>query len=506
MTIPSLLEDRARVSGDKTLLIYEEAEFTSAQVLESCRRVAANLAQRGVGKDDKIILLMGNCMEFLYLFLGAGRIGAVIVPVNPMLKPEEIAYIANDCEAATLITIPEFAPLLPVVRTMLPRIQHIFVLGSEAPEGAEPFAALLEPAEGAEDIVAVETDDAALIYTSGTTGLPKGVILTHRNYVWNARSVEHSNVLTPSDRILCVLPLFHVNAQVVSILVPLIGGVDIVLMGKFNALGILPMIQKYKISLMSGVPTIYNVMCSNPKAGEYDISSIRFLVSGAAPLPEDTFQAIQRVLNKPVIQGYGLSEATCASAVADHEDPIRWNSVGPPLRYTGVRIVDSNGVDLPPGEIGEIWISGPTVMKGYYKNAKATEEVLKDGWLRTGDLGRFDEENYLYVVGRLKDMIIRGGQNIYPAQVESVLSKFPGVAEVAVVGVEEARWGQEVLAVIKKAEGATVEEKQVIAFAREHLAQYKCPKFVRFVDEMPKTATGKIRKNVLAEQFANLAK
>jgi long-chain acyl-CoA synthetase len=292
----------------------------------------------------------------------------------------------------------------------------------------------------------------------------------------------------------------------VSVLTPLIGGVDLVLMGKFNALGILPIIQKHRVTIMSGVPTIYNVMCSNPKAGEYDISSMRFFVSGAAPMPDEIYQATQRVLKRPVTQGYGLSEATCASAVADPADPIRWNSVGPALRYTGIRIVDTNGVDVPVGGIGEIWISGPTVMKGYYKNPQATQEVLKDGWLRTGDLGRLDEENYLYVVGRLKDMIIRGGQNVYPAQVESVLSKLPGVMEVAVVGIEEARWGQEVLAVVKPAEGVTLTEKDVVGFARANLAQYKCPKYVRFIDEMPKTATGKIRKNVLAEQFAGIAK
>jgi len=506
MTIPELLQTRAEELGQQTFIIFEDQDFSYHDVHEKACRVAANLAKRGVGKGDKIVVLMGNCMEFIYLFLGAGRIGAVIVPVNPLLKPDEIAYITTNADANTIITIPEFAPMVPLVRKMLPQIKRIFIVGGDVVEGAEPFSVLLEPVDAVPEIGINEHDDAALIYTSGTTGLPKGVILTHRNYIWNARAVQRSNIIYPHDRFYCILPLFHVNAQVVSVLAPLMAKISLVLMGRFNALGILPAIEKHKITVMSAVPTIYNVICSNPKVAEYDLSSIRFFVSGAAPLPEETYELILRVLKKPVLQGYGLSEATCASAVADGFDPIRWNSCGPALRYCGVRIVDSNGKDLPAGEIGEILVAGPTVMKGYYKNPEATAEVLNNGWLRTGDLGRLDEEGYLYIVGRLKDMIIRGGQNVYPAQVESVLLKLEGVAEAAVIGLDDPRWGQEVMAVIKRAQGSTITEKDVVSFAREHLAQYKCPRHVRFVDELPKTATGKVRKNVLAEQVAAAGK
>ncbi len=506
MTIPELLQKRADELGDRTFIIFEDQEFSYRKIYESSCRVAANLARRGVGKGDKVVLLMGNCMEFVYLFLGVGKIGAVIVPVNPLLKPDEIAYITTNAEAATIVTIPEFAAMVPLVRKMLPQIKRVFILGDNAVEGTEPFSTLLEPADSVPDVPITEHDDAALIYTSGTTGLPKGVVLTHRNYIWNARGVYHAASLHPDDRFFCILPLFHVNAQVVSLLTPMMGKVSLVLMGRFNALGILPTIEKHKITIMSAVPTIYNLICGNPKLKEYDISSMRMFVSGAAPLPEETYKLAQRVLGKPMIQGYGLSEATCASAVADVEDPIRWNSCGAALRYTGMRIVNPDGGDVPFGEIGEIIVSGPTVMKGYYKNPAATEEVLKNGWLRTGDLGRLDEEGYLYVVGRLKDMIIRGGQNIYPAQIESVLLKLEGVAEVAVIGIDEPRWGQEVLALVKRAEGAELTERQVLDFAKKNLAQYKCPKYVRFVDELPKTATGKVRKNVLVEQFEDLAK
>jgi len=506
VTIPELLEQRANERGDETFLFFEDEEYSYKTLHEDACRVAANLAARGLREGDKIVLLMGNALEFLYVFLGAGRIGAVIVPVNPLLKPDEIAYITNNAEATTLITIPEFAPMLPLVRTALPQIKHIFILGDEAPEGAEPFSALLEPVTAPPGMVATEDSVASLIYTSGTTGMPKGVVLTHGNYIWNARTMVQSNRLVPEDRFLCVLPLFHVNAQVVTILTPLLGGADVVLMGKFNAFGILPMIEKYKITIMSAVPTIYSMLCSLPKAAKHDVSSMRYFVSGAAPMPEETYQAVQRVFKKPLIMGYGLSEATCASAVADHKDPIKWDSVGPALRYTSIRIVDKEGRDVPVGEVGQILVAGPTVMKGYYKNPEATAEAIKDGWLYTGDLGRVDEDGYCYIVGRLKDMIIRGGQNVYPVQVENVLLKLEGVDEACVVGAAERRWGQQVLAVVKPAEGHTLDEDAVIEFCKEHLAAYKCPEYVRFVEELPKTATGKIKKNVVADQYRDVAK
>ena len=506
MTIPELLQERATQYADSPFLIFDDQQHSYQEIHENACRVAANLARRGVGKGDKLLLIMRNCPEFVYLFLGAGRIGAVVVPINPMLKPDEIAYIASNSDSTTVITIPELVPLMPNLMKEAPTIRQVFVLSNKPVNDVEPFSTLLEPTESIPESVATERDDAALIYTSGTTGAPKGVILTHRNYIWNARMISRAADFTSNDRFLCVLPVFHVNAQVVTLLTPLLLGASVVLMGKFNAFGILPLITRYRVTCMSAVPTIYNVLCNVYRPGEHDVSSIRLFATGAAPLPEETYLNTQRILKRPVVNGYGLSEATCASAVGDIRDPIQWNSVGTPLPYTNIRIVDADGADQPVGSIGEIVISGPSVMEGYYKNPEATKEVLRGGWLHTGDLGRFDENGYLYIVGRIKDMIIRGGQNVYPAQIESVISKIPGIEEACVVGVEEARWGQEILAAVKLAEGVTMTEKEVIDYCRQNLAQYKCPRFVKFVEELPKTATGKIRKNVVADQFADIAK
>lgn len=505
VNISELLEERARQHGQRTFLICEDREYSFETIQDQSARVAANLAAHGVGRGDKIVLLMGNCLEFLYVFLGAGRIGAVIVPVNPTLKADEIAHITNNSEAETLITIPELASMLPEFRNFLPHVKRFFVVG-EAMESAQSFSKLTQPVAEIPRNVAEPNDTAALIYTSGTTGLPKGVVLSHRNYLSNARMLVRSQTVTPEDRFFCVLPLFHVNAQVVTVLTPLMAGGSVLLMKKFNPFAILPMIQKYRPTIMSAVPTIYNVMSRLAKTQEFDLSSIRSFATGAAPMPEDTYLEAERTLKRPIVAGYGLTEATCASAAADARDPLKWNSVGSPLPYTVIRIVNENGIDVPFGEVGEILIAGPTVMKGYYKDPEATAEVLRDGWLHTGDLGRFDEEGYLYIVGRVKDMIIRGGQNIYPQQIEDVISRLPGVEECCVVGVEESRWGQEVLAVVKRTENINLAESDVIKHCRQYLASYKCPAFVRFVDELPKTPTGKIKKLEVAASFADIAK
>ena len=505
MNIANLLEERACQYGGRTFITCDDKDYSFETVHANSMRVAANLAAQGVGHGDKIVLLMGNCLEFLYVFLGAGRLGAIVVPVNPTLKAEEIAHITNNSEAETLITIPEFAAMLPQFRSALPNVKRCYVVG-EAAGGAASFSDLMAPAADAAQTAAEPDDLAALIYTSGTTGMPKGVMLTHRNYLANAHMLVRSQTVTEQDRFFCVLPLFHVNAQVVTILTPLFAGASVILMKKFNPFAILPMIQKHRPTIMSAVPTIYNVMCRMAKAEEFDLSSIRSFATGAAPMPEETYREAQRVLKQPIVGGYGLTEATCASAVADARDPLKWDSVGSPLPYTLIRVVDDQGVDVPFGEVGEILIAGPTVMKGYYKDPEATAEVLRDGWLHTGDLGRFDQEGYLYIVGRVKDMIIRGGQNIYPQQIEDIISRLPGVEECCVVGVEEARWGQEVLAVVKRAENINLAESDVIKHCRQYLAGYKCPAFVRFVEELPKTATGKIKKMDVAASFADIAK
>lgn len=505
MTIPLLLEEQARQEPDRVMIIYGAEEITYQSMYERAGSVAANLKVAGIREGDKIAIMMDNCLEYLYCFLGFGRIGAIMVPINPALTQEEYSYVIGHSEARALVVRAETLAQMGDVKSKIPQIEFIYVVGDSEDANTLPFDSLLQENE-MPPIVVDEQSDAALIYTSGTTGKPKGVILTHGNYLWDARAISRSNRLSNADKFLCLLPLFHVNAQVVSILTPMLIPASIVLVGgAFNPFGILHQIKEHGITTMSAVPTVYGILTRLPKACAEDVKSIRFWVSGAAPMTKAIYDEVMRVFNKPLTMGYGLSEATCASAVADHEDPIRWNSCGPALRYTTIRIVDKEGKDVPTGEVGEILISGPTVMKGYYKNPEATAEVLKDGWLKTGDLGRFDSEGYLYIVDRVKDMIIRGGMNIYSAQVEQIIAAMPQVADVAVIGVDEPTWGQEVLAVIQLNPDHNLEEKEVISYCKQRLAAYKCPRFVRFLDILPKTAIGKVRKHELAEQFNDIA-
>ena len=310
MTIPELLEKSVRQAPDLPMIIFEKEEVTYRQMLERSCLVAGNLKAQGIQPGDKIALMMGNCLEYLYCFMGCGRIGALLVPINPALSFEEFAYIIQNSEARFLIIMAQFRPVLPRLFEALPNLEKVFILG-ESCEHSSSFSELLQPVE-TPDIVTTEASDAALIYTSGTTGKPKGVILTHGNYAWDTLSLLRSNRITSRDRFLCVLPLFHVNAQVVSILTPTLCNATIILVGgTFTPYTILPLIEQHKITIMSAVPTIYGLMTRLPKAETTDVSSIRFFVSGAAPMPEAIYEAVQRVFKKPLIMGYGLSEATC---------------------------------------------------------------------------------------------------------------------------------------------------------------------------------------------------
>ncbi len=499
-TLSEVLEQQASRYPERPYFHVDGMPVTLGEVNEQATRFAVNLWQRGIGPGDKVLTLLGNCLEFVYLFLGLSRIGAVIVPVNPSLNLDEVIYIAGNSDARVMVMTPSWMKHLDQIREKMPNLSHLFVVGEGAPpSGIEPVSVLSSPVESVPGHAGSESDDACIIYTSGTTGLPKGVLLSHANYLWNSRIANYVVHLTESDRFLGILPFFHVNAQVGNIIMPLLYGASTVMIARFNPFAILPLIEEHKITLMNAVPTIYDIMSRMSDAEQYDVQSIRAFITGAAPLSESTYRAVQEKFNRNLRGGYGLTEATCVSTMAYPEDAEYWNTVGPPLPYMRFRIMGEDGREVPVGEIGEIQIAGPTVMKGYYKDPEATAEVLRDGWLRTGDLGRFDREGRLYIEGRLKEMIIRAGMNIYPQQIEQVLSEMEGIHETCVIGVPDPQTGEKVVAMVKKNPGYSLSESDVLAFCRERLAPYKCPKIVCFIDELPKTATGKIiRRSVEA--------
>ncbi len=497
-TIKELIIERAREHGDKTFLHWEDEEVSYAKLLDISRSISGGLARTGLSKDDKVCILSYNRPEFIYMMLGCAFSGTVLVPINTQFKAEEAAHIIRDSDARVVISQPEFAGLIERVRPECPGLEQVIML-DEALPGSAPFQELYCP-EGAVEQDIEEDDAAAIIYTSGTTGHLKGVMLTHKNYVFNAWEITEAARMSEEDRFMCILPLFHVNGQVVTVYAPLYAGASMVLLKGFSPKEFLPRLEQYKATAFSGVPTVYAILNNLPDAESYDLSPLRFCICGAAPMPVDVFETFEKKYNAFILEGYGLSEGTCASSLNPLDGKRKVGSIGVPLRGQEMMISDGRGEECSLGEVGEVLVRGDNVMKGYYKNPGATADTLKSGWLYTGDLGYKDDEGYFFIVGRKKEMIIRGGENIYPREVEEALYKHPGIMDAAVVGIPDKIWGEEVAAFVVPRPGHGLRASEIIDYLKETLANYKCPRMVFFWEELPKTVTGKVQKDKVVEQ------
>lgn len=498
-TIPALLRRQAENRPDKVFLYFHDLEVTYRQLDEITNRLANGLTRLGIRKGEKICLLLSNRPEFVYVFLGGPKVGAVLVPINIRLKAEEVQYIVENSDATVIVTEDAFLPLIQAIRPTCPKIQHVVVIGEPERQEVIPFSRLLEAPASEPPVEILPQDEMGIIYTSGTTGKPKGVVLTHENYYVNSQQGVMVSRMGPDERAMCILPLFHVNGQVVTILMPLQAGGSLILTEGFSPKTFFHHITRYRATTFSGVPTVYSILLHAPEAEHYDLSGLRMCICGAAPMPVEVLTRFEKKFNTKIIEGYGLSEGTCASTLNPIEGERKIGSVGVPLPGQEIKIVDDHDRELPPGQVGEVLIRGRNVMKGYYKNPEATAEALRGGWLHTGDLGYRDEDGFLYLVGRKKEMIIRGGVNIYPKEIEEVFYRHPKVKEAAVIGLPDEIWGEEVACCLILKEGETWTEEDVIAYCQEHLADFKCPRKVFFVEAFPKTATGKIQKHLLAE-------
>jgi len=500
MTVHGMLDKQATEFGNNTFVLFKEEEVSFGQLAERSRRVAHGLANLGVKRGDKVCLLLPNCLEFLYSFFGIMRLGASVVPINPLLKEGEIYYIVNSSDATIMITCERFLERVLTIRPECPLLKTIISVGDTG-DDVLPFQTLLDASEQGDLPAVNDDDDAAIVYTSGTTGRPKGAVLTHRSYVSDTEMLLKAVAVYPTDRLMCILPLFHVNAQVVTTLVPLFAGASMILLEGFVPRGFLPALAKYKATVFSAVPTVYAVLNSFSDADQYDLSHLRFCISGAAPLPVEVVKEFERKYKALIVEGYGLSEGTCACSVTRLTGTRKLGSIGLPLEGQPVKIFDDNDNELPPRTVGEIVAKGPNIMKGYYKNPEATAEALRNGWLHTGDLGYLDEDGYLYIVDRKKEMIIRGGENIYPKEIEEVLYRHPAILEAAIVGLPDKIWGEEVAAFVVLKPGEKLHYRDLIVYCKQNVANYKCPRRVFFVENLPKTATGKIQKNKIVENF-----
>ncbi len=512
--LATLLEDGAATYPDRTAIVLGDTRLSYAEVDTFANMVANLLVARGIRPGDKVALTCPNLPYFTVVYFGILKAGATVVPLNVLLKGREVAYHLADSEAKAYFCF-EGTPELPMGRAghagfeEADGCESFFIitagLGDPSPiEGVETMAQAMGGQSGTFETVATDEDDTAVIlYTSGTTGQPKGAELRHRNMRDNALLGEPLFAADPAkpDTYLCVLPLFHSFGQTVSQNGAFAYGGTVVMLPRFEAHAALELMLKEKITFFAGVPTMYWGLLGALEDG-IDVSTLadnlRVAVSGGSALPVEVHKEFEKRFGVTILEGYGLSETSPVASFSRYGEPARPGSIGVPVPGAEMSLIEPDWSEVEgPDAIGEIAIKGHNVMKGYYNRPEATAEVIHDGWFRSGDLARRDEDGWYYIVDRSKDMIIRGGYNVYPREIEEVLMTHPDVSLAAVIGVPDESHGEEIKAVIIRRDGATVTEDELIAWSKEQMANYKYPRKVEFVTSLPMTSTGKILKREL---------
>lgn len=505
MNLRELVQNQANKFGDKVFMYWEDTTVSYSQLNDLTNKVANLLYNLGVRKGDKVSVYLPNMPEYVYLYLGIPKIGAVTGPVNSLFKAREVKFVVNHSEAKIIVTIPKFMEVINEIKNDLTNVEKIITIGGSVDDTLN-FWELMEKTSKSnppEVIIDEKNDPASILYTSGTTGFPKGVLQTHFNIRRDAEMIKDFLNANEDYRFMLILPLFHCNAQVVTVMAPFTIGASCILTPGFSAQTHWETVAKYKTSTFSAVPTVLSILLKMPHEN-LDLSSLEFVICGAAPLPVEVFREFEKTFNCRIVEGYGLTEGTCASSVnpipTETEDKRKIGSIGVPLPGNKMKIVDSDGNDLPPNTKGEIIIKGDNVMKEYYKNPEANAETLKDGWLFTGDIGHMDEDGFFFITDRKKDMIIRGGENIYPREIEEVLYSHPAVSLATVIGVRDEIYGELPKAFIVLKEGITTTAEDIIAYCKKNLADFKIPKYIEFREDLLKTPTGKIMKQPLRDE------
>jgi long-chain acyl-CoA synthetase len=496
-----ILRETARKFPDKPVAVFAGAAMSYRELDMASDRLAAGLAAAGLRPGDPVALQLPNIPQFLVAYFGILKAGCVAVPMNVLLKAPEVAFQLGDSQARLLIT---FQGVLGEAAkgAAAAGLNEIYAVGhAEKDPDAAPFERLLAASASSRPLAQRElTDTAVIIYTSGTTGRPKGAELTHIQLYMNADIPGRLFEVRPDDIVITALPLFHVFGLSSILNVCVRFGCTMSLIPRFSAEAVLEAIQRDRATIFEGVPTMFVALLSSPDLDKYDLSSMRIAISGGASIPEPVLNAFEQRFGVVILEGYGLTETASTTTFNVSATDRRIYSVGKPIWGTQTEVWDAEGNALPPGKgnVGEVVTRGLHVMKGYLNNPEATAEVFAGGWFHTGDLGYFDEHGYLFIVSRKKELIIRGGYNVYPSEIEDVLHSHPAVAEAAVVGIPDERLGEEVAAfVILRAE-VSLPEADLIAYCRERLAAYKYPRIVEFRDTLPKNTIGKILKRELA--------
>ncbi len=512
LNLAVLLEDSAREAPDRTAIIFNDMKLSYAAVNAAANQVANGLASIGIRPGDKVALSCPNLPHFPVAYYGILKAGAVVVPLNVLLKGREIAYHLADSDAKAYLCF-QGTPDLPMGQfgyegfQQTPGCEHFFVItvdhaGASPIEGTRTLGSLMAGRPPSFDTVATHADDTAVIlYTSGTTGNPKGAELTHSNMIMNARLTDTMYEPQPDDVHLVVLPLFHSFGQTVQMNAGFYNRSALSLLPRFDPDAALGIMQRDSVTIFAGVPTMYWAMLNHPNPEKFDLAKVahnlRLAVSGGAAMPVEVMRAFGEKFGVQILEGYGLSETSPVATFNRLDRPPRPGSIGLPVWGVQVRLVDPLDHDVPSGEVGEILLKGHNIMKGYYKRPEATAEAMRGGWFHTGDLARMDEDGFIYITDRVKDMIIRGGFNVYPREIEEVMITHPAVSLAAVVGVPHESHGEEIKAYVILKAGQQASEAELIDWCREHMASYKYPRLIEIREALPMTATGKILKREL---------
>jgi long-chain acyl-CoA synthetase len=514
LNLSILLEDSARNYPERAAVVLGDQRLSYAQVNAAANQVANLLVERGIRPGDKVALSCPNLPYFPVVYYGILKAGGVVVPLNVLLKGREIAYHLRDSQARAYFCFQGTAELPMAAEghfgfEQTPGCEQFFVITADPAaaspiEGAETMGAALSGRPPVfEAVLSVETGPAVILYTSGTTGQAKGAELSHSNLLLNALTCNRLFRSTPgTDTHLLVLPLFHSFGSSVNMNAGFATAATLVLLPRFDAAAAVKLLEHEDVTFFAGVPTMYWGLLNALSDGvdvERIARNMRIAVSGGSSLPLEIIKAVKERLGLQILEGYGLSETSPVATFSDPDGDPRPGSIGIPIWGVELKLIDESwntigGID----EIGEIAIRGHNIMRGYYNRPEATAEVLRDGWFRSGDLGKRDKDGFYYIVDRAKDMIIRGGFNVYPREIEEVLLTHPAVSLAAVIGVPDPRHGEEIKAFVIRADGATTTEAELVAWGREQMAGYKYPRVVAFVDSLPMTATGKVLKRALS--------
>ncbi|QUL37417.1 fatty acid--CoA ligase [Erythrobacter sp. JK5] len=506
-----VVRDHTRARGDTVAFTFGEETITFAELDAGSNRAAHGLMALGVGKGDRVAYLGKNHPLYFEALLGAAKIGAVMTPVNWRLAPPEVAYILDNCDASVVFVGAGFADVLAQVRADTPLVEH--VIGIDAPDhSGTDYRSWRDGFEAdAPDVRIALDDDALQLYTSGTTGKPKGAVITHGS-ILSSRDPQYDALVrqwqqpVEGDVTLLAMPCFHISGTGSGI-TTMIAGTNAIVLPEYDPTRALDLIENYNISKIFLVPAAIQILLNHPRVKQVDFSRLKYVTYGASPIPLELMREAMRILGCGFVQMYGMTETSGTIVALDPEDHVpegspKMRSVGTPLPGVEIKIIDEAGAEVPAGTVGEIATRSSKNMRGYYNNPQATAETIDaEGWLRTGDAGYLDADGYLYIHDRVKDMIISGGENVYPAEVENALYAHPKVADVAVIGIPSEKWGEEVKACVVVKDGEELTESEIIAHAREHIAGYKCPKSVDFIAALPRNPSGKILRRELRAPY-----